>query len=307
MTQKILAFCFILFLTITCHADQLIIEPDMGRTPILSAIENAKSSIDLVMYGFTDFDFVTSLINAQKNKKNIHVLIEKSPYNSDGENDKAISKLNRANIAIQNSNPEFQLTHQKTFIFDNQKAIVMTFNLTRSAFKDQRNFALVINDPAMVKEIENVFQADWEHKKINVSNPNLVWSPNNSREKLLAFIRSAKSNLEIYAQSISDYDTIGALAKAARHGVNVEILTSDKPSYKNQKKYDYLTRAGVKILFSKKYYIHAKVIIVDHRAALIGSMNLSKPSIEENRELSVITNNLDTINQLEKTFQQDSH
>ena len=70
-------------------------------------------------------------------------------------------------------------------------------------------------------------------------------------------------------------------------------------------KYAYLTRAGAKIHFSTTYYIHAKVIIIDHRRAMLGSMNLTQSSIERNRELSVITNNEEVVQQLENTFTYD--
>src|SRR5688572_22452359 len=168
MTRNILLFVFTLFFTHTIYAEQLIIEPDMGRAPVLSQIENAKSSIDVIMYGFTDKEFINALITAKRKQKEIHVLLEKSPYKSDGENNKAIQQLQKANIPIQYGNPEFQLTHQKTIVIDHHNAIIMTFNLTHSAFKDQRNFAIITDDPAIVREIETVLHADWDHKKISV-------------------------------------------------------------------------------------------------------------------------------------------
>lgn len=276
----------------------------MGREPVLSAIKNAKSSIELVMYGFTDTDLMDALVNAKKHEKNIQVLLEKFPYKNDHENADAIKTLQKANISLKWPNPEFKLTHQKTLIIDHHNALVMTFNFTKSTFKKERNFALLVDDQGMVDEIEKVFHADWDYKNVTVNNSNLVWSPNNSRDKLLEFIKQAKSDIKIYAQSITDYKTIGALANAAGKGINVEIITSTKPKGKS-KKYEYLTRAGVLIHYNKHYYIHAKVIITDHQAAMLGSMNLTDASIDDNRELSVITHNKDTIRALEKTFAQD--
>lgn len=181
----------------------------------------------------------------------------------------------------------------------------MTFNLTRSSFERERNFALLIDDPDEVKEITQIFHADQNRKSFSPQNPNLIWSPDNSREKLFSLIQQTQKSLEIYAQDISDYKTIGELARAAHRGVNISIITSTKPSEKNKKKYAYLTRAGVLIRYSKQYYIHAKVIIVDHHKAMLGSMNLSKPSIDNNRELSIITINPEIIHQLENTFSYD--
>jgi len=303
--QKILVFLLAIFLFQNCIADQLIVEPEDGRAPILSAIEKSKSTIDLVMYGFTDRTLLSALIHAKNQGKNITVLLEPHPYESENENELAKQVLENAKITLATPNPIFQLTHQKTLIEDHTTAIIMTFNFTNSTFTNERNFALLINDPDEIHEIEKVFSADASHQKISVQNPNLIWSPNNSRERMTALIRSAKSSLEIYAQAITDYDMIGELAKAARNGIKVDIMTSDTLNNKNKNKYAYLERAGVHLHFSKKYYVHAKVIVVDDKEALLGSTNLSKPSIEDNRELSVITRDQQVIREIERTFSKD--
>ncbi|MEO8401769.1 MAG: phospholipase D-like domain-containing protein [Gammaproteobacteria bacterium] len=304
--QALIYTVFLFFiLSLPTHADQLIIEPDAGRAPLLSAIKNAQSSVNLVLYGFTDNNFIAALIAAKNQGKNVQVLLEPTPYKAENENTNAIQQFRIAKVNLEWPNKFFKLTHQKTFIIDQKYAIVMTFNLTNSSFSRERNFALLLTDPAMVQEISQVFSADWMHKIISVNQPNLVWSPNNSREKILAFIQSATSDIKIYAQDISDYRVVGALAKAARLGRRVEILTSIYPQQSPNKKLAYLQNAGVIIHNSNHYLIHAKVILIDHKRALLGSINLTKPSLDDNRELSVITEDAEVINQLDDTFAHD--
>lgn len=301
-------FLFLLITLLSFSAanakEQLIIEPDAGRAPILSAIKNAHQSVDLVIYGLTDNDSIDALIQAKKAGKNVQILLEPHPYKAAGENENAFRSFHAANIPLQTVNQDMKLTHQKTLLIDHQQAIIMTFNLTHSSFKNERNFALVIDDPAMLQEIYRVYTADAQNKNITVNNPNLIWSPNNSREKIAAFIQSAHSELKIYAQDISDYQTIGLLAKAARAGKSVEILTSSH-SDRTNKKFEYLRRAGVTIHFSKNYFIHAKVIIADQKRAIIGSINLTRPSINDNRELAIITQDPQVIKSLLATFKSD--
>lgn len=300
-------FLLLLFsFSLPCFADRLIIEPDMGREPILSAINQAKSSVDLAIYGLTDKECIQALQNAKNNEKIVRVLIEKSPYKSEKENTRAIQQLKKADIFLQWPDKTFKLFHQKTFIFDERTAMIMTFNLTHSAFSNQRNFALITTQPALVAEIEQVFQADWHHEAPDVHQSNLLWSPNNSRAKILELIQSARHEIDIYAQNVMDYETIGALAKAAKSGVKIHILTSTNPNdllHKN--KFAFLEKAGVEIEHSEKYVIHAKVIVVDQKAALLGSINLTKASIDDNRELSVITRDPEVIHLLLETFHQD--
>ena len=308
LADKSLQLIVLLFFSCfsTCFAsEQLIIEPEMGRAPILSLMNDAKSSIKLVIYGLTDEQFINALIKAKNKGKNVQVLLEPKPYRAEGENTSAMQKLHADDIALQQPNPDFKLLHQKTLLIDQNYAVIMTFNFTHSTFKKERNFALIITDPAELQEIQNVFSADWQHKNIAVNNPNLVWSPNNSREKILELIHQAHSSIKIYAEGLSDYRVIGALAKAARSGANVQVLMSAEWNKRDNKKFAYLSKAGVNVRFSKNYMIHAKVILIDQKRALLGSINLTKPSMDDNRELSVITNSANIVNALNSTFDTD--
>lgn len=300
----------ILLILLSCIAlsasatERLIVEPDEGRTPLYNAIQHAHSSVQVVMYGLTDTALLNTLIQSQSAGKKLQILLEETPYKNENENTFAIAKLNAEKINWRPAYNAFQLTHQKTMIIDQHQAIIMTFNFTHASFKNERNFALIIDDPDEVNEIEKVFQADWQRQNVSVSNPNLVWSPNNSKQKILDLIRSAQSSIKIYAQDISDYQTIGALAKAARSGRKVEILIG-KLNDKNAKKINYLEKAGVIIHTNKKYYIHAKVIIIDKSAALLGSLNLTFPSINKNRELAIISHDPQVVKQLTRIFDED--
>lgn len=300
-------FLIIIFFTLSnaFAAEELIIEPDAGRGPLLKAIQEAKTTIHLVMYGFTDGEILYALTQAKKKGKKVQVLLEPYPYKAETENNHAIHYLQNAHIDLQTANPDFKLTHQKTFILDNKRAIIMTFNLTRSSFKNERNFALITNNPILVDDIEKVFLADWNRKTIHVNNPALVWSPAESQPKILNFIQSANQSIEMYAQDLTEYKTIGALAQAAREGKTVKVILSKPRSHRPNNKLNYLRRAGVEIHFSQDLIIHAKVIIVDHHCALLGSTNFTYPSMQLNRELSVISQDPHVVSQLVQTFQRD--
>ncbi len=298
---------FLLFFSLNSFAEKLIIEPDAGRAPFLNAIQNASTSIGMVMYGLTDESFIDALTRAKDHGKNVTILLEPAPYKSENENNRAIRQLRDENINLEWPDKSFKLVHQKTFIFDQQKVIVMTFNLTHSSFKQERNFALVLTDPAEIQEIVKVFHADCAHEDTDVSNPHLIWSPDNSREKIISFIQSAKSEIKIYAQDVTDYKIIGELAKAARSGVEVKILLSASPEKLHSRKFAFLKKSGVIIQSSRHYYIHAKVMIVDQRQAILGSINFTAPSLDSNRELSVLTEDANVVNQLNSTFENDWH
>lgn len=281
---------------------QLIIEPDMGRAPLLTAIRSTQHSINLIMYGMTDQALLNALIDKKHQGKTIKVLLEQTPYHANSENQKAIAQLQKNHISWQGNVPPYQYLHQKTLVLDQQKAIVMTFNLTHSTFKNERNFALILDDPATVHAIQTHFIADWNHVPTSISSDQLLYSPDNSREALTKLIKHTKKSLQLYAQSVSDYAMVGELAKLARQGKTVQILTSKKLRKKQEA---FLLHAGVHIRYHKKYLIHAKVFIIDNTKAIIGSLNLTKTSLDRNRELSVLSQDQKIIQQLQQVFAKD--
>lgn len=296
---------FIIFLTLyslTTWADQLIVEPNMGRTPLLDKINRANQSIELVIYGFTDQALLDAIVKQKQRGKNINIIIEGTPYKFTSENDSTIETLNRNHINWQGHIPPYRLIHQKTLIVDNRQAIVMTFNFTHSSFKNERNFALVIDNPSLVQAIDETFSADWEHQPTPTHHPDLIYSPDDSRSKLNALISNAKHSINIYAQNVNDFKIAGALAKAARDGVDINIITS---SSLQDKQATYLTNAGVHLRQSHHLYIHAKVMIIDNNTAVVGSINFTHASIDNNRELSVITHDPKVIKQLNQVFAED--
>ncbi|VVC76176.1 Major cardiolipin synthase ClsA [Aquicella siphonis] len=301
MLRRGILFLLLSF-SLSAFADQLIIEPDMGRKPVLDAIQDAKNSVELVMYGFTDEVLLDALVQKKQKGKTVKILLERSPYKADNENHKTIARLNHEHVSWRGNIPPLRLIHQKTLILDGSKAIVMTFNFTHSTFKKERNFALVIDDPMRVSAIRALFSSDWNQTAGFNHLPDLIVSPDDSRTKLTALIQQAKSSLKIYAQNINDYKITGALAKAAKRGVRVQILTSTRL---RDKQYLYLTRAGVNIHYSRPLMIHAKIILADEKTAVLGSINLTRASLEDNRELSVITHDPTVIGQLLATFRQD--
>lgn len=294
-------FLFFIFI-LPASADQLIIEPDMGREPILNLINNTHTSLQLVMYGFTDQTLLQALLKQHSNHHQVQVILEPAPYKAEGENSKTIRAFQVAGVDWHDSIPDVRLIHQKTLLIDQKKALVMTFNFTQSSFKKTRNVGIILTDPNDINDIVEHFNADWNHQPIFHHSPHLIWSPENSRQPLMALIANAKQSIYIYAQQISDDKILGALASAALRDVRIHILTSKNLPAKQA---NDLTRAGAAIRFSKSLYIHAKAMVIDNQKAVIGSTNLTRASLDNNRELSVITEDRLVIQQLNETFEND--
>jgi phosphatidylserine/phosphatidylglycerophosphate/cardiolipin synthase-like enzyme len=279
----------------------------MGRAPIINEMNKAKQSIQLVMYNFTDKQILNALVQQRKNGRDIQVILEKSPYRAGDINKKTISKLKRNDIEWHGKVADARLVHQKTLLIDQHEAMVMTFNFTQSSFKNQRNFAIILDNPDEVNDIARHFKNDWQGVSTYNSTNNLIWSPDDSRQKLLTIINNAKKELHIYAQSVTDKKIIAALDRAAARGVDVTIITNHDRGNASPLAALTTIHNNVKIISSTPYYIHAKIFIIDNQIAVIGSINLTKSSLDQNRELAIITRDAEIIKQLQATFASDSN
>src|SRR5205085_2827808 len=139
----LLAFSYFFILPVFASS-QLIIEPEDGRQPILGALHEAQSFVDLAMYGFTDPELMQAFIRAKDAGKKVRILLQHFPYKSADENLLAIQRFSASHLNLTFAPSNFYLLHQKTLVLDRHLALVMTFNFTRSTFNNERNFGLII-------------------------------------------------------------------------------------------------------------------------------------------------------------------
>jgi cardiolipin synthase len=272
----------------------------------VNLIKQAKKSITISMYGFTDKRILNALIKAKKKGVNVQIILEHSPYKAKNENKKALRMLKKNKINVYKGNRHFAFTHEKSMVIDHTTSAIMTGNFTYSAFTHQRNFIFITTNKKVAEEIENQFKSDSRSTDFHPTLKELTWSPNNSREQITTFIDSTHTELDLYEQSISDRAISSLLAKEHdKKHVKIKLLVSTKAAKHNCRTLIYLAKHHVDIKVMLAPYLHAKALIKDHESALISSINLTTNSLDNNRELGITTDNKAVLAQLNKQFDQD--
>jgi len=103
---------------------------------------------------------------------------------------------------------------------------------------------------------------------------------------------------------------LDALRIAARSGVKVEVMipaTSDSPltDLVSDSYVDDLLDAGVELYRYEAGFLHAKVLIVDDRAASVGTANMDYRSLTINLEVTVFIRDRATVRSMADTFDRD--
>jgi phosphatidylserine/phosphatidylglycerophosphate/cardiolipin synthase-like enzyme len=291
---------------------QFFAEPDAGRGPVLDAINGARQSITLTIYEISDPEIVSALTSAKQRGVSVQVLYNLHSFTTKNPNAATISQLQSAGIEVKAASPSFTVTHQKTLVADGQTAVIMSFNLQASYFSTSRDFGYVTTDPALVSEIEEVFNADWNYSPVSPSQPALVWSPVNSRSKITEVISGATSSLDIYNEELEDASMLAAISDAARRGVRVRVLCpvlGNTGKDGNAAGRGQINAAGGQAKIGTGLYIHAKAVLADYGTssarAYMGSENFSGTSLDKNRELGILLTDGSMLSSLESTFQSD--
>jgi hypothetical protein len=131
-----------------------------------------------------------------------------------------------------------------------------------------------------------------------------VWSPGSGPAQV-NLIDSASGWLDVYNEEMDTPAIQSALAAAARRSANVRVIMTADSEWDSA--FAQLTRAGVHVRTyapDASLYIHAKMILTPDRVFL-GSENFSETSLNDNRELGLITADAPVRASLGATFASD--
>lgn len=280
----------------------LFIQPDTGRTPLLSAIDNAQNEIDIEVYLLSDRELISHLISAKQKGISVNILLEQHPFG--GSNTKVYQELSDSGINVSWANPSFALTHEKSIVIDKKIAFILSQNLSASSFTKNREYDIEDTDPQDVLEVENIFHSDWDRKSFFPTDPHLLISPVSSRNALSQLLGLPVNMLQIEMEVIDDKSITNELCETAQKEKVEIILPTLSQMASNQQAISDLQNCNVAIKALSSPYIHAKMILAG-TTAYIGSVNLTTQSMDENRELGITITQPDIISTLSNTFQTD--
>src|SRR5271156_3977037 len=143
----------------------LIVLPDDTAQPILDALAAAKKSVQIRMFLFTDPGLTNAVIAAKRRGVKVRVMLNPARRGGESENDETKDKLAHAGIEVRDSNPAFQLTHQKSMVIDDEIGFVESFNWETRDLTVTRDYAVVTTHRTEVAEMNACFEADWARKE----------------------------------------------------------------------------------------------------------------------------------------------
>jgi cardiolipin synthase len=290
----------------------LIVLPDETAQPILEAIDGAKESLRIKMFVFSDPALLKAVTGAQARGVKVRLMLNPARRSGEAENEDTRKQLTAAGIEVIDSNPAFDLTHEKSMVIDGATAFVKSLNWETKNFTETRDYAVVTSHKHEVDEMIDCFEADWNRKEFRPpGNSNLIWCSSYGRDKIAHFIDQAKHSLFLQNERYQDAIIIERLVRAEGRGVKVHVMARPPHTLKKEKLIEgvgglrIMDDVGIKIHKLRHLKLHAKMLLADGCRAIIGSINLTPGSFDSRRELAIEVRDDDIVERLQKVAQQD--
>ena len=272
----------------------LIVLPDDTSLPIRTAIDGAQKSLRIKMFLYSDPDLLAAAIAARKRGIDVRVMLNPARRSGESENEESRRKLVEAGVSVLDSNPAFDLTHEKSMVVDDREAYVMSLNWETRNVTETRDYAIVTRHPKEVQEVAECFDADWKRTKFTPHEGSaLIWCNSNGRERFAHFIDRAQQTLWLQNERYQDAVIIERVVRAAERGVKVHIVARPPHTLKKEKLIEgvgglrIMHDVGAKVHKLKGLKLHAKMILADSERAVVGSINLAPGSFDARRELAL--------------------
>jgi len=272
---------------------KLIIQPDAGVVPIVTAIRKARKTIDICIFRFDIDEVERALASAVQRGVRVRALIAHTNRGGEGRLRKLEQRLLAAGVTVSRTADDLLRYHAKYMIADDVLHL-FGFNMTKLDILKSRSFAIATRDRKAVAAAVKLFESDVARQTFQGTKANLVVSPETARSALTAFVRGAKKELAIYDLKVHDPAILKLLNERAAKGVTIRILGGMKNAGET-----------IQVRPLKPLRLHVRAIVRDGTRAFVGSQSLRKEELDSRREVGLLVTNPAVTRSLMQTFEAD--
>jgi len=273
---------------------KVLVQPDDGVNSILTAINRAKKSVEVVIFRLDRKQIEEAIRSAAARGIFVRALVAFANRGGEQQLRRLETRFLDSGVTVTRTSDDLVRYHAKMMIVDRKTLYVLSYNYTTLDIEYSRAFGLVTRNKALVAEAIKLFEADTARKPYTPQLNNFLVSPLNARKQLAEFIRKARKELLIYDPKISDTQMVRLLVERQKAGVEIKIIgrLGKKAATLNARRLEEIR-------------LHTRTIIRDRKDAFVGSQSLRKLELDSRRELGLIVKERGVISKLVETFEKD--
>jgi phosphatidylserine/phosphatidylglycerophosphate/cardiolipin synthase-like enzyme len=251
-------------------ADRVVLAPEARRRAVLDLIDGARQRLRLSVFRCDDEEVIQSLAAAVARGVRVDALVTSRAKGPKANLHLLCLLLEHAGVRVVRYRDDTMKYHGKYMVVDADAAMVGSINLTRKCFDKTSDFLVVTHDARVVAALTALFDADCRlgpTPSVGTLAPRVVVGPDHARARILKIIGTARRRIRIVDRKLADEEVLQALVERARAGVDVRLVQQKRV-------------AGL--------VSHGRLLIVDERTAVIGSMALSARHLDHRREVALV-------------------
>jgi phosphatidylserine/phosphatidylglycerophosphate/cardiolipin synthase-like enzyme len=251
-------------------ADQIVLAPEARRRAVIDVIDGARERLRLSVFRCDDGRVLEALAAAVRRGVRVDALVTGRAKGSKAALRLLCLLLQHRGVRVARYRDRATKYHGKYLVADAEVALVGSINLTRKCFDKTSDFVAVCRDPRVVSALSALFDADCRlaaTPPLGTFAPRVVVGPDHARAWVFKVLGAARRSIRIIDRKLGDEDVLRLLMDKARAGVDVQVVQEKRI-------------AGLRS--------HGRLVIVDERTALVGSMALSSRHLDRRREVALV-------------------
>ena len=272
---------------------KLIVQPDDGIAPVVTAIKQARKSIDVLIFRLDRGDIARALEDAVARGVAVRALTAHTNRGGERSLRRLEMHLLEHGVTVSRTANDLIRYHGKLMIVDGRILHVYGFNFTSLDIGKSRSFGVITRNRRLVQEAVKLFAADFDRQPYTSGFPRLIVSPDNSRPRLADFLKGARRQLLIYDPGLTDDAMLRIITAKIKEGVDVKIIGKVEAKWR----IPWERYPGKRL--------HVRAIVRDGQRAFVGSQSLRKLELEKRREVGVVVTDQKVVEGIMNVFARD--
>jgi cardiolipin synthase len=249
--------------------DRLVISVDERRRALLDVIGQARRHITLSLFRCNDAAVFEALKAAADRGVAVDVLVTSRAKGGKKKMAALWSALEQTGASLHSYTDPVVKYHAKYVVADEGPAIVASLNFTKKCFKKTCDALVVTHDAAVVTGLRRLWTADRDGLPMPADiTDRLIVGPERARRQFTALIEGARTSIRLIDPKLSDPDLVSLLNAKRAAGMTIEVFSAKQLAADLQS--------------------HGKIMLIDDRTAVVGSMALAALSLDFRREVAIV-------------------
>ena len=273
---------------------KLIVQPDAGIAPVLTAIKQAKKTIDILIFRLDRSEIARALEAAVARGVVVRALTAHTNRGGEKNLRRLEMHLLEEGVTVSRTADDLVRYHGKMMIVDGRILHVYGFNFTGWTSTRAAASASSRGTGAWCRRRSSCSRRTSTVSPTHPAHERLIVSPENSRERLADIHQGRETQLLIYDPGLTDDgDAADSDRRRSRRASTCKIIGKVEAKW----------RLPCEKFPGKR--LHVRAIVRDGQRAFIGSQSLRKLELDKRREVGVIVTDRKVVDEIMAVFARD--